>query len=128
MTMPTTVDDSCNRLVLVVDDDDDIRECVANALTDEGYVVITASDGREAIAVLESTPRPCVVLLDLMMPVMTGWQVVDWVRADDTLADLPLVVVSAVASSAPANATSVLQKPVALDPLLNAVARYCPRV
>ncbi|MDB4971147.1 MAG: response regulator [Myxococcales bacterium] len=120
------MDDPCKRIVLVVDDDEDIRESVSYALADEGYDVVTAKDGREAITILRSTPRPCVVLLDLMMPVMTGWQVVEWVRADRTLSDLPVVVVSAVAATAPAAATCVLQKPVALDPLLEAIARHCP--
>ena len=80
--------------VLLVEDDRDIREAVASLLEAEGYTVLTAAHGKEALAILERG-QPCVVLLDLMMPVMSGWDFMDVVRKNKRLEDIPVVVVSA---------------------------------
>jgi CheY-like chemotaxis protein len=68
---------------------------------------------------------PCVVLLDLMMPVMSGWSVVSAMRADPRLRSIPICVITAVAKQAPAEAECVLEKPVAVPELLQAVGSYC---
>jgi CheY-like chemotaxis protein len=117
---------------MIVDDDGDIREAIAEALADQSYDVVEAANGEEALAMLRDRhdPRPCVILLDIMMPVMDGWQFRDAQRADPAIKDIPVVVLSAHASIADAAndmaVTDVLRKPVRLDTLLAAVARYCP--
>ena len=107
------------RSVLVVDDDEDVRECLADVLRDEGYHVETAANGQEALDRLERQPAPDVVLLDLMMPVMNGWMTLDALR---TRRDPPpVLVVSAGVPPPPAGAADYLPKPVDLDALLRKV-------
>ncbi len=116
--------------MLVVDDDRDIREVVTDALEAEGYRVVTAGDGREAIALLRAVgAAPSLILLDLMMPGMDGAQFRAEQRRDPTLDAIPVVVLSAD-SGLDAKAKSLgvaghLKKPVALDALLDAVREYC---
>src|SRR5690349_16993945 len=86
------------RRVLVVDDDADIRETVSLILEDEGYEVQSAQDGAAALGVLRAGPLPDVILLDLMMPVMNGWQFREQQTRDPRLAAIPVVVLSADSS------------------------------
>jgi CheY-like chemotaxis protein len=112
--------------VLVVEDDKDIRETLQQVLELEGYRVTTATNGKEGLESLKGIDRPCVILLDLMMPVMNGWEFLEAHRTDTTLATIPVVVVSAAgdkAKSAPA--AGFIKKPVDLESLLNVVRRYC---
>jgi CheY-like chemotaxis protein len=81
--------------VLVVDDDFDLRRTVRDILQDEGYTVETAANGREALARLQQGDPPRVVVLDLMMPVMDGWQLIDELQQDEALARIAVVVISA---------------------------------
>lgn len=113
--------------VLVVEDDEDVRDTFHDVLEDEGYDVLVASNGREALDVLGGGARPSVVLLDLMMPVMNGWQMLETLRADGELSKIPVVVVSAVGhpTSLPPGARSFLPKPVSVATLLAAVERHC---
>ncbi len=105
--------------VLVVDDDPDIRETLRDVIEAEGFPVASAANGREALAVLALGLRPSLVVLDLMMPAMSGWELLAAIRADRALADLPVIVMSASgARAAPAGATCFLQKPIELDALL----------
>lgn len=108
--------------VLVVEDDDDLREILADALRVEGYRVETASNGAEALAAIERSP-PCLMLLDLMMPVMNGWQVVDQLQAGHS--EVPFCIMSAAGSNAPTGSVCVLHKPMNLDALLRLVAEHC---
>src|SRR5437879_1941083 len=86
--------------VLVVEDDDSLRDALVDALHDEGYVVVTAVNGKEALEFLGQSPsKPCLVLLDLMMPVMNGWTFLTAVRSDPRFADLRVCIVSAVPSA-----------------------------
>jgi CheY-like chemotaxis protein len=111
--------------VLVVDDDDDIRETVADALTDCGYVVKSSADGRAALVEMRAS-IPCLVLLDLMMPVLDGWEVVRAMEADPALAGIPVCVISALVSNrAPPHATRVLQKPARLATLVTLIETHC---
>jgi CheY-like chemotaxis protein len=80
--------------VLVVDDERDLREGIAECLESEGYAVEQAKNGREALQLVASS-RPAVILLDLMMPVMSGWQVIEALRASPTLRTIPVIVISA---------------------------------
>lgn len=115
--------------VLIVDDDDSIREALATILEDEGYRVASAVNGMDALKYLRSNLSPCLILLDLMMPVMDGWLFRAAQMQDPALAPIPVVVISAF-SNVPRLATDLavaecLQKPIDLDTLLATVERYC---
>lgn len=109
---------------MVVEDDEDIRDSVRDILEGEGYLVCTAANGQEALAVLLRSARPCLILLDLMMPVMNGQQFLARLRLLPGLTDIPVVVVSAISSAAPA-AEDFIRKPFDADVLINAVKKYC---
>lgn len=111
------------RQVLVVEDDQDVRETLAELLRDEGYDVRTANNGEEGLAEMRRKP-PALVLLDLMMPIMSGWQVLEAVRADASLQSIPIVVITAATRTRPAGATDLLAKPVDIAALLRVVREY----
>ena len=111
--------------VLVVDDDDDIREAICGVLEAEGYTTMTAENGEVALASLDKGRRPCVVLLDLMMPVMNGWDFMRAVSEKGTLDDLPVIVVSAYSETVAPGAKRVLKKPLDVKQLLAAVREFC---
>lgn len=121
---------SCARYVMVVDDDADIREVIVEVLADGAYRALASENGKEALLALRSrTERPCVILLDIMMPVMDGWQFRSAQRADPEIGAIPVVVLSAHAdvqqAAAVMGAAGFLRKPVDLDALLAAVERFC---
>ncbi len=113
--------------ILVVEDDVDIRECYQSLLEREGYRVTTAQNGQEALDVL-SREHPALILLDLMMPVMSGPEFLEAMREDESSTDIPVVIVSAYGELADATAgvAGFLRKPVELAALLGAVRRFCP--
>ena len=106
--------------VLVVDDDEAIRDVVAEVLRDEGYSVVCAENGAQALQEINADRRPDLVLLDLMMPVMSGWELLDAVHDDAELSRIPVVVLSAV--RAPGTMTH-LAKPVSLEELVRTLER-----
>lgn len=112
--------------VLVVEDDDDIREVVASALASEGFQVYQAESGVRALELLREMPHPSLILADLMMPIMSGWELIKALSEDDRLATLPVVVVSAVDHDAPQGFRRV-KKPFDLDELIRIVAELCLR-
>jgi CheY-like chemotaxis protein len=113
-------------MVLLVDDDEDLRDSVRDLLQRRGYTVATAEDGAAALSKLAQMERPCIVLLDLVMPGMDGWKLLTALQADPTFAAVPVVVASAhAATHAPAGAVSVLRKPFALDELFRVVEHHC---
>jgi CheY-like chemotaxis protein len=120
---------NAGRLLLVVDDDPGIRESLADLLHDEGYTVMTAVNGKDALARLRaSTATPCVILLDLMMPVMSGPEFYDELRNDPSLADIPIVVISADGNGqrkAQAMSSEFISKPVKIETVLSAVENHC---
>jgi CheY-like chemotaxis protein len=109
------------RTVLVVDDEPDIRESLRDALGDQGYSVLVACNGREALRLLPDLPRPCAVILDLIMPVMDGAELYAAMRATPGLANIPVLMSTSDTSRVP-NLVPVMKKPVNLDRLLTAVA------
>src|SRR5690349_5205953 len=110
------------RVVLVVEDDPDIREATRLILEEEaGCTVFTAADGVEALELLPRMPHPALILLDLMMPRMDGAELLKVLRADDVVAAIPIVIVSAMADPNMPGATRVVRKPVAIDTLLSLV-------
>jgi CheY-like chemotaxis protein len=121
-----------DRSILLVDDDDAIREALTETLIDEGYAVHAARNGREALDWLrQGDDPPCVVLLDLMMPVMDGRAFLGERRSDPILAKIPVVVISAERGCAELltqshQVNAVLAKPIALQGLLAAINRCAP--
>jgi CheY-like chemotaxis protein len=110
--------------ILVVDDDADIRESLAEILTDEGYSVRTFANGAEALAHLRRIGgHAALIILDLMMPVMSGWTFREEQSHDERLASIPVIAISAVGDlDPPSPETTTLCKPVNLDVLLDHVA------
>src|SRR4029078_11962162 len=115
-TMPRmrSSDSRCST-VLVVDDEDDIRETIRTILEDEGYEAYGASNGSEALNLLHDIPRPCVILLDLMMPVMDGWKLLEVLKEDDPLATIPVPVVSAARYQGTIKPARFIKKPVSIE-------------
>jgi CheY-like chemotaxis protein len=119
--------------VLVIDDDRDLRETVADLLTMHGFRVEALADGCQGIARLRdaSRPRPTLVLLDLMMPVMNGWRVLEEMYGDPALSPIRVVLMSAM-TQAPAEPSvealrarvaAYLRKPFSADDLVRLVAK-----
>lgn len=119
----------CSKLVLVVDDDPDIRETVREILEEQGYRVDDAENGREALGRLRSGSTPDLILLDLSMPVMSGPEFCSERQKDPKLSRIPVVVVTATGSPeqkvAKLPINGLLRKPVGLDELLGTVERFC---
>ena len=113
--------------VFVVEDDIDTRDMLGRFLELEGFQVELASNGKQALERLSSGVQPCVILLDLMMPVMDGWQFRREQVRDRQLADIPVIVVSAAGKDriAEIDANAYLTKPVDLEQLLERVSQYC---
>jgi CheY-like chemotaxis protein len=111
--------------VLIVEDDHGLRQAIASALEDEGYAVLHARNGQEALELLDKGVCPCVVLLDLMMPIMDGWTLVQEMKKRPKLQQIPVCVISAQASNAPPEAVCVFKKPIDIAVLLGIADTYC---
>jgi CheY-like chemotaxis protein len=124
------VPDSCPKTILVIDDDPLFREGLAIILEREGYRVVLAEDGGQAVERLRASPPPDLIILDMMLPVEDGWRLLARRRRDPDLAAIPALVVTAigVASAewaADLGASGYLRKPVEIDTLLAEVRRWC---
>jgi CheY-like chemotaxis protein len=109
--------------ILVVEDDENIRASLAELLIDEGATLATAPDGRQALEALRVGPRPDLILLDLVLPVMDGWEFRVVQRADRELSTIPLIAMSAD-RSAKAHAIAAdgyVQKPIELPELVGTI-------
>jgi CheY-like chemotaxis protein len=117
-----------SRFVLVVDDDQSIRESLCELLTDEGHRTVGASNGQEALDVLRADGRPCVILLDIMMPVMDGVAFRVRQLGDPELSTIPVAVITAAGQAAASSmhAEAILHKPLRLEIVLEVVERFCP--
>lgn len=115
--------------VLIVEDDKEIRELIQEALELEGFSTRTATNGKEALEILDEASDPYLILLDLMMPVMNGWQFLEAKKANDSLAPMPVVIISAASNekigNGASNANGVIKKPIDLDVLIHWVRKYC---
>ena len=119
----------CSHIV-VIEDDTDLRETLKDLLEMEGFRVVTASNGMEGLHQIEQNGQPCLILLDLMMPVMNGWEFLDVLRQGKMaeLAQTPVAVVSAAADIAGIErdyGCSVLKKPVSLERLFALAHAHC---
>ncbi len=122
----------CSKTVMVVEDDSDIRETIAEVLQDDQYRPVLAPDGAAALDQLRAAePKPCVILLDVMMPVLDGRAFRARQQADPELKEIPVVVLSAHADAAAAaaemKAEGFIRKPVDLHNLLDTIERFCAR-
>ena len=111
--------------VLLVEDEEDLREMIRDALELNGYAVVAAKEGKEALEEIEHIESVCLVLLDLLMPGMNGWDFFEKLRQRPKFADVPVVIHSSVPDRAPQGVNRVIQKPLRLDGLLSVVREYC---
>lgn len=115
--------------VLVVEDHQDTRENLSLLLEAKGYAVDTAQNGREALQKLRRGIPPCLMLLDLRMPVMSGWQLRKELLDDNALATVPVIILSGEddlsETAAALKAAAHLKKPVELDALYRLLETYC---
>jgi CheY-like chemotaxis protein len=112
--------------VLIVDDEVDIRDSLRDVLEDEGYLVAVATNGKEALELLPELQRPCVIILDIIMPVMSGNELYAAMQEDPDLADIPVVVSTSDPSRAPSG-VPVMRKPINVNGLLKTVANLFKR-
>ncbi len=122
--MPSGAD----KLVLVVDDDADIREAIQDALEQEGYAVAVAGDGGEALAFMRANPAPALVLLDWNMAPMNAEQFMAEFSQEPRFARVPVVLVTAdmrANEKAQHGFAGILRKPMKLEALFEAVSRHC---
>jgi CheY-like chemotaxis protein len=110
--------------LLIVDDETATRDTLQDVFEDEGYTVAVASDGREAMDLLPKLESVCLVILDLVMPRMTGEELVEAMRGDPRFASVPVLVITSDPSRAPAGLTT-FRKPLKLDVLIETVGKYC---
>lgn len=116
--------------VLVVDDDKGVCEMISSVLAGQGYRTAVAGNGKEALAYLRSSARqPGLILLDLMMPEMTGWEFRRIQRDDSALAGIPVAIITGLADvsgkASAIGAVDVLRKPSKVETLISLVSRFC---
>lgn len=108
--------------VLVVDDNVDAAEALAQILDFEGYEVAIANDGRRALEYLKQHRKPDLIILDLMMPVMNGWELRSAIREIPALASIPVVVMTALGDPQVIEADAIIRKPIDLERMLKIVS------
>jgi CheY-like chemotaxis protein len=118
------------RSILLIDDDEGIRDALGELLRDEGFVVATAANGLEALRWLTaSRPASCVLVLDLMMPVMNGGEFLERKQADPTMSPYPVVIITASAKidgfGRTPDVKACLSKPIEMPALLAALEMCC---
>jgi CheY-like chemotaxis protein len=123
-------DPRCTKTVAIIEDDVGIRDSIAEVLKEEGYRVVAADHGRDALDQLtQQSGRPCVILLDLMMPVMDGWAFRAEQKRHPSLDSVPVIIMTAdgnaKAKAQALGAQGHMSKPVDLERLLEAIEQYC---
>lgn len=112
--------------ILIIEDNPAVVDTMKSVLELEGFTVYTASNGAEGIEQLVKIGSACVILLDMMMPVMNGWHFLDYQRNSPKYSNIPVVVVSAFGDIARSvKPDDFIPKPVKLDLLLETVQKYC---
>jgi CheY-like chemotaxis protein len=110
------------RRILIVEDDSDLRNALEDSLSQKGYDVATAENGREALEQLRASQTPDAILLDLMMPVMSGWELLAELRSQSRLAAIPIIIMTAAKNAMwELKEQVMLEKPVLLPRLLGAL-------
>ena len=113
------------RTILVVEDDIEILESIRDRLAQEGYGVRTATNGQQALEDLTRFERPSLIVLDLKLPVRSGWEFLEALRRSDALVTIPVVVVSAYLGFPPMGAVAWVKKPFKPDQLVALVREHC---
>ena len=113
--------------ILVVEDEVDQREMLREALELSGYAVVVAKDGKDALNKVSGIESLSLVILDLLMPEMNGWDFVEQLRTRPEFATVPIIVHSSARGPAPATVARVLTKPFPFDRLLATVREYCAK-
>jgi CheY-like chemotaxis protein len=111
--------------ILIVDDDVNELDAISEVLEYAGYSTACAQDGEQALDLLRTTPSPAMILLDLNLPVMNGWQFLHRKSNDPALVKLPVVVISGTDTDRPQGAAGFLRKPISVPALLKVVNGYC---
>lgn len=115
-----------NRNILIIDDDEAIRLTLQLVLEKENYTVFTAENGQEGLEMLSEIPRPCLILLDLMMPIMDGWEFLNVKQNDSSFSKIPVVIISAFSDQAKKmKVDGFLKKPIDLKELLQIIGKFC---
>ena len=122
-TVITLIKRMTTKTILLVEDDFDLRDIIQDILEDEGYDVVPAHDGRQALEYLRSAadPRPDAVVLDLMLPHVSGWEVLDATRSEADLGTIPVIVISAAERQRPVGVAEFFKKPFNLERLLQSI-------
>jgi two-component system chemotaxis response regulator CheY len=109
--------------ILIVEDDKDIRETLQYALELEGYDVQTAANGSDALHFLKKNHSPQLILLDLMMPIMNGWEFLEAIKTESKLSCIPVIVITAAGEAAArtVDVKAFIKKPIELESLLDTV-------
>lgn len=108
--------------ILIIEDDNAIRNAMSSVLELEGYSTGLASNGKQAMDMIKAGHLPDIILLDMMMPIMSGWDFLDFVRANSKTSQIPIIVVSAYAESAKSvRPQAVVPKPVRVNSLLETI-------
>jgi CheY-like chemotaxis protein len=111
--------------ILIVEDEPELRESLREFLEDEGFAVATAANGAEALAALDRSALPCMMILDLVMPVLGGNALYERMQANPRLSQIPVLVSTCDPTKAPTGVPT-MKKPLNLNRLLGAVRRHCP--
>jgi CheY-like chemotaxis protein len=111
--------------VLVVEDEQDLRDMMRDVLELNGFSVVTAVEGRDALAAMERIDNLGLVLLDLLMPGMNGWDFFEEMRARPQYAAVPVVIHSSAPVNVPPGVARVLRKPVEFERLLDVAREFC---
>jgi CheY-like chemotaxis protein len=124
----TGANDRSRGHILIVEDDRDLRDTLREALELEGYVAVSVENGRAALRHLATGAKPCMILLDLMMPVMDGWTFRQELLKDRALAAIPVIVMTAATAARASAVTSqaILYKPLHMGRVIDVVQEHCP--
>lgn len=110
------------RNILIIEDDNAIRDAMASVLELEGYSTVLASNGKQGMEMIKAGHVPDIILLDMMMPIMSGWDFLDFIRANEETSQIPIIVVSAYGEIAKSvRPHAVVPKPVQVNSLLETI-------
>ena len=116
------------RTVLIIEDEETVRDAVGEALEEEGYRVVKAANGQEGFDAMAASQKPDLILLDLRMPVMTGAEFLRIKRAEfKELTEIPVIAISGSRQTDFPGLVAVLPKPFTLDRLIETVQKHCPK-
>lgn len=130
LTLSDPAAGACRHTILLIEDDPQLRDSVQAVLEVEGYQVVTAEHGLEGLQRLDADGHPCLIVLDLMMPVMNGWEFLETMQQRHAVPQPPVVVVSAAAQLDDVQQRfqcQVLRKPFDVDHLLAMAEQHCQR-